>query len=119
MSKTTSLRTYIAGLNNVDLSKVKLAGEDIANDTLRISLLDLPQWIDQGANLELILTNKEMLLLQRFFEQHFDSHGQLCPSCGTRNLNIRQNISSKSVIKFCNYCHYSIERGGTNENNSM
>lgn len=67
-NKKTSipLDRYIKGLEGVDINKVALAGEDLIENRMRISIIDLPEWIRQGARME--MTQEDIKVIKEYID---------------------------------------------------
>lgn len=59
----TNLQALIAGIPDLDLRKYALAGEDFINDSMKISIYDLPNWIKNKARTTLNMSKKELRIL--------------------------------------------------------
>lgn len=67
--ESVTFSTWIAGLKDVDLNKIKLAGEDIIKDIMFIGIHDLPSWIKEKAKFELDMPKEDLILLKEYFEK--------------------------------------------------
>lgn len=71
MKRKINLQFLIAGIPDLDLMKYKLAGEDLVNDSMKISIYDLPDWIKHGARTTLNMSKEDLRLLKDYFK-HVD-----------------------------------------------
>lgn len=63
--KTITLNTYLAGIK-VDLNTLLVAGEDLVNDSMKISIYDLPQWI-KATRTTLNMPKQDLKLIKQYF----------------------------------------------------
>jgi hypothetical protein len=61
-----SMHTHLAGLAGVDLGTVMMAGEDLVNNVLKVRIIDLPAYIQQGANIA--VTGDDLIQVQQLIK---------------------------------------------------
>ena len=69
--KKSNLQALIAGIPDLDLRKYALAGEDFINDSMKISIYDLPNWIKNKARTTLNMSKEDLRILKDYFN-HID-----------------------------------------------
>ena len=79
MKMSVKLRGYIAGLEGVDLNRVMIAGENLVDNFLWISIYDLPKWLKSKARFKLKLNNADIKRCRDYFN----------------SIDLRKNISQR------------------------
>ena len=69
---TVDLKTYIAGLTNVDLNKVMICGEDLVNNRMLVTLVDWSDWEEFGAKTVIHEKRTDVEKIIKSLQKHLD-----------------------------------------------